>query len=114
MNGLVGMWVMISDIEHWKSGFVENDLGNGYYLVKIDVGNGSTNPVKNLYDVVGVHKYDVLSTEHEWVGITAFDNEEDLRTYIEWVETDSPKDKKEDKSKKDKVVKLFPKDENDK
>lgn len=117
MSALVGMWVMITDIDHWKSGFVEDDLGNGFYLVKVDITKDSPNPVKNIYDVVGIHKYDVLATEHEWVGITAFDNEHDLRKYIEWIETtpnpNDKKPKKEEKKEKEKVIKLFPKDEKD-
>lgn len=101
---LVNKWVFISDVDYWKSGKVVDDLGEGHYLLLVDKLKESANPVAKTYEIFGLHRYMLMSSENDWVGISAFDTEEDLRQYIEWIDAPS-------ENKKEKVVKLVPKEQ---
>lgn len=95
-NPLVGKWIQLNGEDYWKSGHVTDYLGEGIYLVRMDSHKKTTNPIKNLSEAINLQQYLTAAiADFPWMGVNVFDTEEELRTYIEWV-NDTEDNKKEE------------------
>ena len=119
MSKLVGMYVHVSEPEHWRVGQIVEDLGNGFYLAKMDHANPEF-PLSHYYETLALGKYAALSSQCDWAGLTLFDTREELDTYTKWMaslgkknETPQPDQDVEQDNSKSNVINIFNKKKED-
>jgi hypothetical protein len=79
-NGIVGLWVYISNDDHYKTGYVRAAVGDFHWLVRMQSFGNSGLSVTELVCIDQLHES------------FYFDSEEELNKWIEWL--DKPDDSK--------------------
>ena len=112
MSNLVGMWVHVSEPEHWRVGQIVEDLGNAFYLARMEHANPEF-PLKHYFETIALGKYAALSTQCNWAGLTFFDTKEELDTYTKWMASlgkkaeETPEQGVEQDNVKSNVINIF-------
>jgi hypothetical protein len=83
-NKVVGMWVHVSEPEHWRVGQIVDDLGNGFYMARMEHANPEF-PLKHYFEAISLAKYAMLASQCDWAGLTFFETKGDLTAYTEWM-----------------------------
>jgi hypothetical protein len=112
---LEGMWVHVSEPEHWRVGQIVKDLGNGFYLTRMEHANPEF-PLNHYYEALSLAKYAMLASQCDWAGLTFFESKEQLNIYTKWMtslgkknEVPQPEQDVEQDNTKSNVINIFDK-----